>query len=130
MPRPGPAGACENDDIVFMDTAGRSQNNRDHMKELFRLLSRLHPDEVHLVLSATTKDSDLDDIIERYRDAGVNRLLFTKLDETRRLGNVFNAVRKSGVPASYFTAGQSIPDDIELAQPGRFVQRLWEGRLV
>jgi flagellar biosynthesis protein FlhF len=118
---------CTKDDIVLVDTAGRSQRNADHMRELAKLLDWLKPDELHLVLSATTKDSDLADTIRRYDDLGVNRLVFTKLDETARLGNIFNTVSRSGIPVSYFTFGQSVPDDIELAQPGRFVQRLWEG---
>ena len=119
--------ACENDDIVFIDTAGRSQRNSEHMRDLEEFLEALKPDETHLVLSATTKDSDLIDAIKRYKDLKINRLLFTKLDETIKLGNVFNIVSKGGIPVSYVTSGQSVPDDIELAQPGRFVQRLLEG---
>jgi len=119
--------ACENDDIVFVDTAGRSQRNTEHMRELETFLEALKPDETHLTMSATTKDSDLKDIIKRYKDLKINRLLITKLDETTKLGNVFNVVSKAGIAASYFTAGQSVPDDIELAQPVRFVQRLLEG---
>ncbi len=119
--------ACENDDVVFVDTAGRSQRNTEHMQELEELLSVLKPNEVHLVLSATTKDSDLHDTIKRYKTLGVNRLLFTKLDETVRLGNIFNIVSQSAIPASYLTFGQSVPDDIELAQSGRFIQKLLEG---
>jgi flagellar biosynthesis protein FlhF len=57
---------------------------------------------------------------------GVNRVLFTKFDETNRLGNVFNSVAASSIPASYFTFGQGVPDDIELAQPVRFMNRLWK----
>ncbi|MBD3315540.1 MAG: hypothetical protein GF344_07110, partial [Chitinivibrionales bacterium] len=123
----GALEACENDDVVLVDTAGRSQRNKEHMRDLESFLEMLRPDETHLVLSAATKESDLVDTIKRYRELGVNRLLFTKLDETVRLGNVFNVVSRSGIPVSYFTFGQSVPDDIELAQPGRFVQRLWEG---
>lgn len=122
--------ACENDDYVFIDTAGRSQRNREHMRDLEQFLEALKPDETHLVLSAATKESDLGDTIKRYRGLGVDRLLFTKLDETVRLGNVFNVVSRGGIGVSYFTFGQSVPDDIELAQPGRFVQRLWEGSSV
>ncbi len=118
---------CASDEIVFVDTAGRSRSNRDHMEELQKLISELRPDEVHLVLSATTKDSDLLDCIERYRSCGVNRLLFTKLDETRKIGNILNTVYQCGLPVSYFTIGQSVPDDIEVAQTGRFIQRLMEG---
>jgi flagellar biosynthesis protein FlhF len=79
-------------------------------------------------LSATTKDSDLLDMVHNYRNVRVNRLLFTKLDETARLGNIFNLVSELGIPVSYFTVGQSVPDDIELAQAGKFVKKLMEGR--
>jgi flagellar biosynthesis protein FlhF len=119
--------ACENDDIVFVDTAGRSQKNSEHMKELGQYLGMLKPHECNLVLSATTKDSDLDDTIERYKGLGVNRLLFTKLDETVKYGNILNAVTRHEIPLSYFTVGQRVPDDIELVNPARFIQRLWKG---
>jgi flagellar biosynthesis protein FlhF len=125
---PAALAACEGSDVVFVDNAGRSQRDKEHMEELRILVDVLRPDETHLVLSATTKDSDLADMVQRYRNIKVNRLLFTKLDETTRLGNIFNIVSDLGIPVSYFTMGQSVPDDIELAQPGKFVKRLMEGR--
>jgi flagellar biosynthesis protein FlhF len=124
---PEALAACNDDEIVFIDTAGRSPHNTDHMRELGAFMKAINPEEVHLVLSATTKDQDLSETIARYRPLGANRVLFTKFDETVKLGNVFNAVVKAGeVPVSYFTFGQSVPDDIELAQPGRFIRRLWK----
>jgi flagellar biosynthesis protein FlhF len=124
---PDVLAGCARDDIVFVDTAGRSPHNTEHMRELEAFIKALCPDEVHLVLSATTKDHDLADAIAHYRPLGANRALFTKFDETGLLGNVFNAVVKaSGLSVSYFTFGQSVPDDIELAQPGRFIRRLWK----
>jgi flagellar biosynthesis protein FlhF len=125
---PGALAECEDSDVVFVDNAGRSQRDKEHMEELRILMDMLRPDETHLVLSATTKDSDLLDMVHRYRNIKVNRLLFTKLDETTRLGNIFNVVSDLGIPVSYFPAGQSVPDDIELAQAGKFVKRLMEGR--
>ena len=122
---PATMAACVGDDLVLVDTAGRSRRNGASMDELKILLDRLRPDETHLVLSATTKDSDLFDTVERYRAVGGNRLLFTKLDETDRVGNVFNAAAVSELPVSFLAAGQNVPDDIEVAQPGRFVQRLF-----
>jgi flagellar biosynthesis protein FlhF len=118
--------ACANDDIVLVDTAGRSRKNADHMRDLRAFLDALHPDETHLVLSATTKDADCLGAIEQYRPFGVNRVLFTKLDETGKLGSIFNTVVRSKMPVSYFTFGQGVPDDIELAQPARFVHRMWK----
>jgi flagellar biosynthesis protein FlhF len=124
---PDALAACGGDDIVFVDTAGRSPGNVDHMRDLEHYLAVMHPDEIHLVLSATTKDLDLSDTIAQYRPLGANRVLFTKFDETGKLGNVFNTmVNSGGMPVSYFTFGQGVPDDIELAQPGRFIRRLWK----
>ena len=124
---PAALDECASDDIVLVDTAGRSQRNTEHMDDLKAFMENLHADEVHLVLSATTKDSDLLDCIERYRGAAINRLLFTKLDETGKIGNILNVVHQSGIAVSYFTTGQSVPDDIEVAQTSRLIQRLLEG---
>lgn len=122
--------ACANDNLVFVDTAGRSQKSAEHMDELKELIETIRPDEIHLVLSAGTKVSDLNSAIDRYRTLGVNRLLFTKLDETLKLGNVLAAAVRSKIPLSYFSFGQRVPDDIELAQPQRLAQRLFEGNAV
>jgi len=124
---PAALEACSGDDIVLIDTAGRSQRTRAHMEDLRAMMSAIGADEVHLVLSATTKEVDLLDCIERYRPLGTNRLLFSKLDETAIIGNVFNVIYQSGLPVSYLTTGQSVPDDIELAQTSRFMQRLFQG---
>lgn len=118
--------ACESSDIVFIDTAGRSQKSSEHMDELAALIKCISPDEIHCVLSAGTKVSDLLVTIEKYGKLGANRLLFTKLDETMKLGNVFAAGIRSRIPFSYFTFGQRVPDDIERAQPHRLVTRLFE----
>jgi flagellar biosynthesis protein FlhF len=118
---------CKYSDIILVDSAGRSQKNREHMDELAAFMQELNPDCVHLVLSAATKESDLIAIANKYKKLGVSRLLFTKLDETMKLGNIFNVVQTVGIPVSYFTIGQSVPDDIETAQSTAFVKKLLEG---
>ena len=118
---------CKYSDIILVDSAGRSQKNREHMGELAAFMRELKPDCTHLVLSAATKESDLTEITSRYKSLGISRLLFTKLDETIKLGNVFNLVQTTGIPVSYFTVGQSVPDDIETAQSVVFVKKLLEG---
>lgn len=118
--------ACADSDIILVDTAGRSQMNREHLEELSAFLAELKPDAKHLVLSAGTKESDLRDIVQRYKRFGINRLIFTKLDETISLGNVYNTVNESMLPVSYFTFGQNVPDDIERAQAAVFVKKVLE----
>jgi flagellar biosynthesis protein FlhF len=119
--------ACKDSDIIFVDTAGRSQRNSEHLNELKELMSKLNPDEIHLVLGATTKYSDLKNSVEKFSLIKIDRLLFTKIDETLRLGNIFNVVNDFKIPVSYLTFGQSVPDDIEPAQCGRIVENFMEG---
>jgi flagellar biosynthesis protein FlhF len=124
---PGALEACRNSDIVFVDTAGRSQRNSGHLNELKDMMNALNPDEIHLVLGASTKYSDLKNIVEKFSMVKINRLLFTKIDETIRLGNVLNVVNDFRIPVSYMTFGQSVPDDIEPAHCNRIVENILEG---
>jgi flagellar biosynthesis protein FlhF len=97
------------------------------MEELKELLSLGHPVEVHLVLSATTRERDLVENIKHYRGIPVSRLLFTKLDETGGFGGVFNLMRQTGLPLSYFSTGQRVPEDLEVVRPERLAELLLDG---
>lgn len=104
-------------DLILIDTAGRNQRDPEHLAELRSFMQAAEPDEVHLVLSVTTKYEDLMDVVERFETVSVNRLIFTKLDETDSIGSILNVVDKVGKPVSYLTSGQGIPEDIEVADP-------------
>ncbi len=111
-------------DIIFIDTAGRSHKNSAQMEELKNYLEIAGPDEIFLALSCTAKYSDMLNIIAAYEDLKISRLIFTKLDETSYYGAIYNVACKSKYPLSYFTTGQGIPDDIEVADPAKLVQLL------
>ncbi|MDQ6734499.1 MAG: flagellar biosynthesis protein FlhF [Nitrospirota bacterium] len=111
-------------DLILVDTAGRSPGDRVGMTEVHDMLSLNHPVEVHLVLSATTRERDLMQYTNHYRGIPFTRLLFTKLDETTGVGGAFDLMRKTGVPLSYFSVGQRVPEDLELARPERLAELL------
>ena len=75
-------------DLILVDTAGRSQKNKHHIKELKQFLAGRNPDETHLVLSANTKLDDLLETAEAFQAVSYNRLIITKLDETNELDNI------------------------------------------
>jgi flagellar biosynthesis protein FlhF len=106
----------EDKDVVFIDTAGRSPHNETQINELAGLMGICSPDEIHLVLSVTTKMSDQMDAIKRFSAVPVNKLIFTKLDETSTPGTILNIVNKVKVPISYLTIGQNVPEDINVAE--------------
>jgi flagellar biosynthesis protein FlhF len=105
-------------DIVLIDTAGRSQKNLMQVSELKSLVDTAGC-ETHLVLAASTKEKDLLDQVARFRESGVDRILFTKLDETTTYGTMYTIAAKTGIPVSYLTTGQKVPEDIEPADGAR-----------
>ena len=100
---------------ILIDTAGRSTLNLVHIQELANYLGNLPPAEIFMVISATTKAQDLKLICQNFRCMNYNRLIFTKLDETNTYGVLLNGIYLTGLPVIYITTGQSVPDDICLA---------------
>lgn len=101
-------------DIILIDTAGRSHRDRGQCDDIERLINSVPEQQrdIFLVLSVTTKYSDLVRITEAYSEISNYRLIFTKLDETETLGNIFNIKMLTGAPLSYATFGQKVPNDI------------------
>jgi flagellar biosynthesis protein FlhF len=99
-------------DLVLIDTAGKSHREVCHEWELARFLHTSEEIQKVLVLSATTRASDLAEIVDQYELFGPNCLIFTKLDETATHGAILNELVRSGKPLAYVTVGQTVPLDI------------------
>ena len=111
-------------DMILVDTAGRSQKHKMQMAELRAFLEVMKDPQVHLVLSATTRTRDMMDIIQRFGELPIGFLIMTKLDETSTYGSLLNACKLSGKPLSYVTNGQTVPDDIEVAEADRIAEMI------
>ena len=111
-------------DFVLVDTAGRSQYNEFQMEELTSLLAAYARMEKHLVISATTKEQDAVQIIERFAPCKPDCIIFTKMDETQTFGMVPNLLANRGLPLSFLSNGQSVPDDIIPATAERLAELL------
>lgn len=116
-------------DVVLIDTAGRSHYNEEQKQDIMELISVIPEEErdIYLVLSATTKYKDLIKITETYAEVMNYNLIFTKLDETECIGNIFNIKMLTGAPLSYTTWGQNVPDDIGKINPQNVAKKLLGG---
>jgi flagellar biosynthesis protein FlhF len=112
-------------DLILMDTAGRSHHDDSRIDELRSIYESFSPDAVHLVIAANIKYRDMLNVIDRMGVVPLSALLFTKLDETSSYGTILNVMRDFGLPASFFTIGQNVPNDIEVARGDRFVDLLY-----
>lgn len=102
-------------DLILIDTAGRSPKDSERLDELKGYLESHQGIDVYLCLSATTRNREIDEIIATFGTLPISRLLFTKLDESRSFGSIVETSLKHKIPLSYFSTGQKVPEDIEVA---------------
>ncbi|HVB10881.1 MAG TPA: hypothetical protein VNM16_11010 [Bacillota bacterium] len=117
---------CTEADVVLVDTAGRGHRDRGRMEDLAAMLAAVRaaePDgvEVHLVLPATLGTPEAESMLAAYRGLGADRLLPTKLDECEDPARLLDLAGGAGMPLSYWTAGQRVPEDIAVAWPDELV---------
>ena len=114
-------------ELVFVDTTGRSPNDKEGLLLMEKHLAGLPPEEreVFLTVTASTRTRDLFLIYEKYSLFNPDKFIFTKIDETFSLGNLFNLKMKTDIPTAYFTTGQRVPEDIEIAYPRKFARRVF-----
>ncbi len=114
-------------DLILIDTAGRSHKNKTHFDELKALVNAVNADETYLVMSSNTSRIAVREILEYYAFIKNYKLLFTKLDESPVTGVILNARYMTGKPLSYTTAGQSVPDDLDIANVRQLVTGILDG---
>lgn len=105
----------ESCDLVIMDTAGRNYRNELLVAELQSLLAKELKSETFLVLSMTSKSRDMKIIVEHFGRYQLDKVIFTKLDETGSYGPLFNVLNDFPLKLSYMTNGQNVPDDLLMA---------------
>jgi len=108
-------------DLILIDTAGRSPKDAERLDELKGYLEAHAGIDVYLCLSATTRTREIDEIIATFGTLPVTKLLFTKLDESRSFGCIVDTSLKHKIPLSYFSTGQKVPEDIEVATSRKLV---------
>ena len=108
--------SLSNADLILVDTIGRNQKNNLHLAEMKEILEiKGYPVICQLAVSSSTKVSDLHDIIKRFNQFFFDGIIVTKTDETNSIGSILSVISKYNKTISYITDGQSVPDNIKLA---------------
>jgi flagellar biosynthesis protein FlhF len=116
-------------DMIFVDTVGRSQRSKKELADLGRFVTAADPDEVHLVLSASTGARTARDILDQFKSVKPDRLIFSKLDEAASYGPILSLLHTHHLPVSYVTTGQTVPDDIRTMDPMQLASLVYTGEL-
>lgn len=116
---------CE---VILVDTTGNSQYDKAKLEKTKEFLSHSNAQiDVNLVLSANTKYEDLLETYNNFSFLNIDTLIITKFDETKVFGNVFSLLYETNTPMSFFSIGQEVPDDIEMASSDFLVRCVLEG---
>lgn len=110
-------------DLVFIDTAGRSQNNTKQLEEIKQFLSQISLNEILLVLNSGVSTKTMLDAAKKFLSVEYTGFIFTKLDESAAYGSIVSTAVKMGKPIKFLTNGQTIPDDI-IAADADYLARL------
>lgn len=109
-------------ELILIDTAGRSPLDSLAIEEINNFFAPELEIENYLVLSATTRDNELMEIFEQFREISIHSTIFTKIDECTTLGVVLNMQVQNGKPLAYLTNGQRVPEDIVPADKKQLAQ--------
>lgn len=119
----------QNDDIVFIDTAGRLQNKAglmDELKKITRVIQKIIPEAPHqtlLTIDATTGQNALDQVKTFREICPVDGLVVTKLDGSAKGGILVAIAEESPLPVYFIGVGEGI-DDLDSFSARDYAQNL------
>jgi flagellar biosynthesis protein FlhF len=109
-------------DVVLVDAPGTVLGNPAGAAALQSFFGEGRRGQNYLVLAANTHPDDMARMSLRFSCVPLHRLVFTKLDESSRFGVIFERHMELGVRVAYFTTGQRMPQDLEVASPARMAR--------
>ncbi|MGB9701635.1 MAG: signal recognition particle-docking protein FtsY [Candidatus Kapaibacteriota bacterium] len=124
----------KNKDVVIIDTAGRLHTKGNLMQELekiTRVLKKLKadaPNEVYLVLDATTGQNAIIQANEFTKVSNVSGIVLTKLDGTAKGGVIIPIVDELKIPVRFIGVGEKI-DDLQIFNPIEFIEALFNKKI-
>jgi len=111
-------------DLFLIDTPGCNPYRTEDLAELNALFAELPERHLLLVVPATGKETDLQDVYHAYAGLGIGGLVVTKLDETRSYGGLFNFLRCTQLPVAFLIDGAPIYGDPHAGDISLLVDRL------
>lgn len=117
-------------DVVIIDTAGRLHNKINLMNELSkvsRVMQKLipdAPDEILLVLDASTGQNAIEQARQFIAATEVNAIALTKLDGTAKGGVVIGISEQFKIPVKYIGVGEQM-EDLQVFNRKEFVETLF-----
>ncbi|BDC52039.1 flagellar biosynthesis protein FlhF [Bryobacterales bacterium F-183] len=112
-------------DIVLIDTPGIGRNQESEVSYLSEFFEVLPQIDKHLLIPADVNLVTARRQAERFAPLRPEKVMLTRMDEAgESLSAALEAVITLGLPLSFCTTGSRIPEDLEIADPPSYVERL------
>jgi flagellar biosynthesis protein FlhF len=100
-------------DLVLIDTPGINPRDAAPIRMLTGMLDKIEGLEVHLLLSAAARMCDCVDLFDQLTGLPVERLMFSKIDETNACGSLLNIVLRLRLPVACLFDGATGPNGLK-----------------
>lgn len=121
--------AARKGECLLIDTPASGRRASDLLGELAAVRETQRDTYVHLVLSATTKETDLRAQIARHEALAPDALVVTNWDESTEVANVVNLILdREAPPLAALGNGPRVPDDLEVPDAGRIAHTVLGGQ--
>ncbi|MEA3416836.1 MAG: flagellar biosynthesis protein FlhF [Thermodesulfobacteriota bacterium] len=115
-------------DVILVDTPGKSRGDESYLLKLKKCFAMDFPMETNLVLSMTSSQESMMDAVERYGIVNYNNIIFTKLDDSKKFGSIYNVIDHACKPVFYVANGQNVPQDLNKTDPAKLARLIVSGR--
>ncbi|MGR9099861.1 MAG: flagellar biosynthesis protein FlhF [Gammaproteobacteria bacterium] len=108
--------------LILVDTAGMSQRNMKRAEQI-KGLQRCGGDvRSYLVMSASTEQGTMNEILEAFSVFKPAAAILTKFDEAAAKGSALSALIGNGLPLGYIADGQHVPEDLHRADAAKLIE--------
>lgn len=111
------------EDVIIVDSSGRSALDKDLIEEIKKLNTILNPDERILVIPADIGQAAKEQAVSFHNALNITDVIVTKLDATAKGGGALTACYTTNSKVKFITTGETV-EDLQQYDPQKFVARL------
>lgn len=116
-------------EFIMVDSAGRNPFNKNEMADLKKMLAASDMEPV-LVMPAGLDAFEACDMAQAFKEAGVKKIILTKLDLARRLGSLMAMARESGLLLCEMSVSAKVTDPLQPLNAVTFARLLLPREIV
>jgi flagellar biosynthesis protein FlhF len=118
------AEAFSGHDLMIIDTPGSTYLDPATFAQVQGCLAAIGVDDVNVVLPLATSSREARALVDAFSPLGANRMVVSRTDESRYIGQLLNFGFRLGVPMTFLSEGPRITGDLRAASAREIAERI------